>query len=146
VSFSQNVRFSGRSFIGPDEARPSGHGIAQSLAALARAAGWESEEVESWRDSGWSITCRSRASRLEITISEVQPAEWLLQIAPAFVPGFVSRLRGRRPSADRDDVHGLALRVHEFLRGEFGAQLWCWDGFPYERCSTAEPLRWRAAG
>ena len=146
MSFSQNVRFSGRDSSEPAESHPAGHGIAKSLAGLVQAAGWEVGSVDNWRDCGWSFTCRRRAAQLEISIGEVQPSEWLLQIAPEYVPGFVSRLRGRQPSADRDDVFDLATRVYELLRGEFGAQLWCWDGFPDEHRSTPEPTHWRAAG
>jgi hypothetical protein len=114
--------------------------------SVLQAAGWDIIAIDSGRDCGWSITCRCRAAEVEIAIAEVQPSEWMLQIAPTFVPGFLSRLRGRKPSAGRKDVLELATHVHEFLEDEFEAQRWCWNGCPDDGRSTPAPTRWNGAG
>ena len=145
MSFSQNVRFSGVAPADTSDPHPPGRGLARSLEAVVRAAGWEVLNVDDWRDCGWSILCDRGRSALEIALAEIQPSEWMLQIGPTSMPRLVSKLRGWEPSAERSDVYDLATHIHAFLGTEFRGQRWCWDGFPDDSASTPEPTGWQGA-
>lgn len=104
-------------------------------------AGWSTDEMDNWRDCGWSVSCRRGASDLEVVVSQIEDGQWMLQVSPRRVPGLISGLLGSKPSATVSDVHDLALAVHRSLSTlqYLGSPRWRWDGFPDERHSTPEP-------
>jgi hypothetical protein len=114
------------------------------LAADLPAAGWQTGEIENWRDSGWSVDCTRGASRVEISLAAIDAVgerEWMLQIAPERTPGAISRLFGGKPTATSQDVYELEVAVHQVLHH---AQFlenprWAWDGYPDDSPSTPEP-------
>jgi len=138
---SQNLRFAATVPKDDEFDHPTGAALMRRLSAELAVAGWRTEEMDNWRDCGWSVACRRGTSELNVVISEIPNGEWMLQISPCHVPGFMSGLFGRKPSATAADVHDLAITVHRTLSA---AQLlanprWRWDGFPDEKHSSPEP-------
>jgi hypothetical protein len=87
------------------------------------------------------ISCRRGAAEFEVSFAELQGSEWMLQIAPANVPGVVARLRGGKSSAQRDDVLALATCIHDWIAGVSSDQRRRWDGFP-DAQSSPSPTPW----
>jgi hypothetical protein len=139
---SQNLRFVGDAAPDAEFGHPAGASIARLLKIGLAGRGWDSSEIENWRDSGWSISCKRDASMLEVSLAQLTDnRHWMLQIAPAAVPGVIGRLFGRSPSAQPTAVLDLALQVHAVLTelGQFCGFNWCWDDYPDEHNSTSEP-------
>jgi hypothetical protein len=111
--------------------------VATDLAAL----GWRTDKIDNWRDCGWSVSCHRDVAGLEISMAELQPGEWMLQIAPLKYPGFITRTFGSQPSATPSEVYQLALDVHRTLGAahHYENPRWCWDGYPDDGQSTPEP-------
>jgi hypothetical protein len=105
------------------------------------AEGWSTDEMDNWRDCGWSIVCRRGSSELEVVVSQIQDGQWMLQVSPKRSPGLIGSLFGGKPSASPGDVHELAVAVHRGLSTlqYLGSPQWRWDGFPDEKHSTSEP-------
>jgi len=138
IARSQNATFSGSTPPGPRDIDVPGEPIAVKLRSGLKHRGWEPGEVDDWRDSGWSFTCRRRDCELEVVIAPVDP-RWALQIRPMHPPGLIGRLLGQRPSATAADIYDLALQVHQLLVSDgFRDFLWRWDGFPDDG-SSGEP-------
>ena len=113
----------------------------RSVATEVAAMGWNVDEMDNWRDCGWSIVCRRDPAELEIVVSQIQDGEWMLQVSPMRVPGFIGKLFGSKLSATPSEVHELALAVHRALSiaHVLGNPRWRWDGLPDENNSTPEP-------
>ncbi len=111
------------------------------LSAELAAAGWSTDEMDNWRDCGWSVGCRRATSELEVVVSQIEDGQWMLQVSPRRVPGLIGGLFGSKPSATATDVHELALAVHRALSTlqYLSSPQWRWDGFPDEKHSTPEP-------
>ena len=111
------------------------------LSAELAAAGWGTDEMDNWRDCGWSVSCRRGASELAVVVGQIDDGQWLLQVSPRRVPGLISGLFGTKPSASPSDVHELAVAVHRSISSlEYvGILQWRRDGFPDEKHSTSEP-------
>jgi len=137
----QNLRFTASVPKDTEFERPPGALLMRRLSRELSAAGWSTDEMDNWRDSGWSLTCRRGSADLEALLSWVERGYWMLQISPTRAPGFVGRLLGAAPSATSADVHQLALAVHRSLSTlqYLGSPQWRWDGFPDEKHSTPEP-------
>lgn len=138
---SQNLLFVAAVLDDIEFDHPKGASLIRRLAADLSTAGWQPSEMENWRDSGWSVVCTRRQSRVQISFAGVGEHEWMLQIAPERVPGALSRLFGVNPSATSQDVYELAFAVHHALHN---AQLlesprWAWDRLPEESLSSPEP-------
>lgn len=102
--------------------------------------GWTPGDFDNWRDCGWAITCQRSGGDLELVVAPTgTPEEWMVQIAPARVPGLLGRALGRLPSATSALCHELATDVHAALSGRFSRLRWRWDGFPDEEHSTSTP-------
>lgn len=142
--FSQNLRLVGTAPGDPEHAHPAGASIARTLSSTIAAAGWRVSEFDNWRDCGWSLDCRRGAAELQVVLSEIAPSEWLFQVAPLHAPGFIGRLRGRGPSAGRDDALDLARVVHAALAAEsyLSRPRWAWDRLPEDADATPEPAPW----
>ena len=141
MPISLNLMFiaTGHKDLDPDQ--PPGAALLRSLSAGLARSGWSTDELDNWRDSGWSIKCRRSSSELEVVLGQVENGEWLLQVNPYRVPGVIGTLLGRKPSATPSEVHALAVGVQRALSssGSLENPRWCWDGFPDEKHSTAEP-------
>ena len=111
------------------------------LSAELSSMGWPTDEMENWRDCGWSVSCSRGFGQLQVVLSQIQNGEWMLQIAPQRVPGFFGGLIGGKPSATPAEVYELALSVHRALSagGSLSSPRWRWDGFPDDEHSTPEP-------
>jgi hypothetical protein len=132
VAISQNLTFTGASPADVED-HPPGAGVARFLMeAIRRSSGWSSDDLDSWRDVGWSLVCRRASSELQIALTAFGDEAWMLQVAPLRWPGLVGRALGRQPSATPEDCLALALLVHETLAqgGRFGDFRWQWDGPP----------------
>lgn len=137
---SQNATFLGS--VDPDAEfeHPAGLPIVRALRAKLSTRDWITGEFENWRDCGWSLPCRRDAGELLLVVAPTgSPKEWMLQIAPARVPGLLGRALGRGPSATSVHCHELATDVHAVLSERFVRLRWRRDGFPDEENSTAAP-------
>jgi hypothetical protein len=142
MPISQNARFTGPASVDREFEHPPGASIARRLSEGLANRGWVASEIDNWRDSGWSIRCGRGASTLELTVAKgAEDDEWFLQIAPAYVPGIIGRLRNKPASATPDDIHALAMDTHDTLTasGRFGGFMWQWDGPPDATTSTPTP-------
>jgi hypothetical protein len=138
---SQNLRFAATVPEDAEFDHPAGAALMRRLSAELSTAGWSIDEMDNWRDCGWSVVCRRGSSVLEVVVSQIQDGQWMLQVSPQRSPGLIGRLFGSRPSASPADVHELAVAVHHALSTlqYLGSPQWRWDGFPDERHSTPEP-------
>jgi len=141
VPVSQNLLFIATAPKDSEFDQPPGAGLMRVLVAELARLGWDTDEMDNWRDCGWFVRCRCNSSELEVVLGQVESGEWLLQVNPCRVPGVFGTLLGRRPSAMPSDVYSLAVAVHRALSSlrSFENPRWCWDGFPDEKPSTAEP-------
>ena len=110
------------------------------LSAELGIAGWRTNEMDNWRDCGWSVLCSRGAGQLQVALSQIHNDEWMLQVVPQRVPGFFGGLVGSNPSATPAGVYELAVSVHRALSvaGCLGSSRWRWDGFPDDEHSTPE--------
>jgi hypothetical protein len=138
---SQNLRFTASIPKDAEFVHPAGASLIRRLSADLAAAGWITNEMENWRDCGWSVVCRRDSSVLEVVVSQIQEGQWMLQVSPQRSPGSIGGLFGRKPSASPRDVHALAVAIHRALSTlqYLGSPQWRWDGFPDERHCTSEP-------
>lgn len=121
---------------------PPGAFLMRRLSDELTLAGWRTDEMDNWRDCGWSAVCHRNSSEFEVVVcSSARHGNWILQVTPRRVPGVIRRLLGAKPSATPTDVHELALAVHRSLSMLqcLGSPRWRWDGFPDEKHSTPEP-------
>lgn len=141
VPTSQNLLFTATVPNDVEFDYPAGAALMRRLSAELAAAGWTTDEMDNWRDCGWSTVCRRGEGVLEVAVSQVEDREWMLQISPRTVPGLVARLFGGKPSASANEVYRLAQAVQRALSTlqYLGNPRWRWDGFPDEQHSTSEP-------
>jgi hypothetical protein len=141
MPISQNLRFTATVPKGPQFEHPAGALLMRRLSPELAAAAWNPNEMDNWRDCGWSRVCRRASSELEVVVNWVDRSYWMLQVSPRRRPGLVGRLLGSKPSATPTEVHELALAVHGALSTlqYLGSPPWRWDGFPDEKHSTPEP-------
>jgi len=121
---------------------PPGAALMRRLATELTAAGWNIiNDMDNWRDCGWFIVCRRGSSELEVVVGQIPSEEWVLEVSPRRMPGFISSLFSNIPSATASDVYELALAVHRALSilQYLGSPQWRWDGLPDEKHSTSEP-------
>lgn len=140
MPISQNLRFRAAIPKDPEFEHPPGALLMRRL-STELAKGWVTEEMDNWRDSGWSMVCRRGTAALEVVFAQVADGEWLLQISPQRVPGLIGRWLGCKPSAEPANVHKLAQAIHHALSTlqYLGEPQWRWDGSPDEAHSTPEP-------
>ena len=141
MPISQNLRFTASVPKDAEFDHPAGAALMRRLSAELAAAGWRTDEMDNWRDCGWSVVCHRGSSQLEVVVSWVARGYWMLQINPRGVPGVISSLFGSKPTASTADVHELALAIQQVLSTlqYLGSPQWRWDGFPDEKHSTSEP-------
>ena len=139
---SQNLTFIGTAPVDDKYAHPPGVAIARTLHSALGDHGWSTGDPDNWRDVGWSIACERAGAELKVALSEMEPTEWMLQIAPLHTPGLIGRLRGKPPSAKPSDCLDLARAIHTILitSGQYSRFKWCWDAVPDEENSTPEPV------
>src|SRR5438128_5429929 len=122
---TQNLRFTATVQKDAEFDHPPGAGLMRGLASALAAEGWSNDEMDNWRDCGWSVGCRRGSSELEIVVSQIQDGQWILQVSPRRRPGLIGSLFGSRPSAT--------------ATANLGRPQSRWDGFPDEKHSTSEP-------
>lgn len=141
MATSQNLRFAAT--VPPDTEfdHPPGAALMRRLSAELSMGGWRTDEMDNWRDCGWSVACSRGSCQLQVALSQIQNGEWMLQVSPHRVSGFFAGLVGSKPSASPADVYELALAVHRALSvdGFLASPRWRWDGFPDDEHSTPEP-------
>ncbi len=124
-------------------AHPAGVELARKLRAEIDPHGWEPGEIELGRGSGFSIPFRRGEERIEVAVAAVEErAEtWMVQIAPARLPGPIARALGRAPSATPKDVLELARAAHAVLKADarFACVRWRWGAVDDEGSATREP-------
>ena len=143
MALSQNVRFAGTAPLDEEFDHPPGASIARLLQTSLAQAGWNVSPFDNWRDSGWSIQCEGRGSKQEVVLAPMAAgSEWMLQIAPTYVPGLIGLLLGKSATASAVQVFELARVVHSILgeQGGFAEFKWCWGGYPDDGDSTSEPV------
>lgn len=140
---SQNLRFTATIPEDEEFAHPAGATLIRLLFTELTANGWGADELENWRDCGWSLACRRNANELEVVVSALSGDgdSWMLQVAPLRAPGLFGRLSGAKRSAEASEVLALAQAVHRVLAdsGNLANPQWCRDGFPEDGQSTPEP-------
>jgi hypothetical protein len=132
MPISLNGSFAGAAPADPEFEHPAGLPIARLLREAARTQGWEAGQPDSWRDTGWFFACGHGAARLEVVITASGQDQWMLQVAPASVPGVLGRLLGSQPSAAPLDVRALSTLIHRALAdaANYRGFRWQWDGPP----------------
>jgi len=141
MPISQNLRFAATVQKEAECEHSPSAALMRGLASELSKAGWSTDEMDIWRDSGWSVGCRRAATELEVVVAQIEDGQWMLQISPQSRPGLIGRMFGGKVSATPTDVHELALAVHGALSAlrYLGSPHWRWDGFPVEKHSTPEP-------
>ena len=145
---SQNVLFKGAPPADEEFDHPPGCYIARVLHRALADTDWAPADFDNWRDVGWSIECAQGNSTLQITVAQVEDGTWMLQVAPAVVPGVLGRLFKRQPSGGPAHCLPLAKAVHSILTADtlFSGFRWCWDGYPDEETATSEPVAHNESG
>jgi hypothetical protein len=138
----QNLRFKATVLKDGRFDHPPGEPLMRRLYAALATSGWCTNDMDNWRDCGWSFSCQRGHSKISVVLCQIPNQEWLLQIAPERNPGFVGRLIGRNPSATFTEVYALAVDVQHALSSlqSLKSPRWRWDGFPDDTHSTVEPL------
>lgn len=138
---SLNVRFTGAAPPDREFDHPAGASIAKLLQNKLTNIGWKTEEFDNWRDCGWFFQCSKDAARIQIAFAQGEKDEWMLQVSPTILPGFIGKIFGKLPSATPENVLLMAKDVNNILRNDkiYSNFKWCWDGFPDDNNSTPEP-------
>lgn len=136
MPISLNATFAGMAMTDPEFDHPERVSIAKRLSLALPSDGWNVCGFANWRDVGWSLTCAKGEARLECAIAGYGPNMWMLQVAPASIPGLLGRLFGRQPTASPSDVYALSKAVHHALATSFHEFRWQWDGLPTETSAT----------
>jgi hypothetical protein len=138
---SQNVAFTGPAPAHPDDGWAPGHALVLSLRERLLGDGWAVTEPDAWRGSGWCLACRRNEQELQVVLASALGLEWMIQIVPTYVPGWLGRLRGKTSSASPASCYALARAVHSALAsaGWYSSFRWCWDENPCSADTTKEP-------
>jgi hypothetical protein len=140
---SLNVRFSGDAVPDAEFDRPLGASIARLLRTGLAQCGWETSDIDIWRDGGWIFSCIREESKLDVVLVKIAlEREWVACVAPTHSHLLLGWLFGMKASAPPEVVFALATDVHSILsrQGSFADFKWCWDGFPEDGASTPEPV------
>src|SRR4051812_21059987 len=111
MPISQNLWFTAEVPKDLEFENPEGAALMRSLSTELAAAGWQSDEMDNWRDCGWSVVCQRGPSELEVVVSQIEDGQWMLQVSPKKKPGAIGRLFGGKPSAGPSEVQELAVAV-----------------------------------
>ncbi|MCA9116657.1 MAG: hypothetical protein KDA79_16365 [Planctomycetaceae bacterium] len=146
MGFSHNVLFTAECVETDEFPHPRGEPLMREIVEATRAAGWETTEIDDWRDAGFCAVCRRAAVEVEVILANIPDGRWFMQICAAYIPGWYGRWKGREPSATRADCYAVARVLHSLLSRRAATRIegWCRDGFPGEGDdeSTPEPLPW----
>lgn len=138
---SQNATFQGAEPETEGE-RIRGGTIANCLSAQFVRGGWHVGDADSWRDAGCFISMRRGFDSLQIVVTAYhgKPDYWILQIAPARLPGFIRRLFGAVPSASTECIFRTAIETQRILsENGFSDFRWCWDDLADDDHCSCEP-------
>jgi hypothetical protein len=131
---SLNASFTGAAAADPEFDHPAGASLVRAVQHDVQRQGWVTEEFDNWRDAGWSFMCSRGSARLEVVLSSTGSDNWLMQVAPATVPGLVGRAFGGKPSATPSDVFDSSKAIHRSMAEgtSYRGFRWQWDGPPTE--------------
>ena len=141
MPISLNGSFRGAAPPDAEFQHPPGVSVVRFVHESVHKQGFATEDFDNWRDVGWSFTCSRGSARLEFVITATGPNEWMVQVAPASIPGCLGRMFGGQPSASATDVFELSSHVHRTLAdsGTYDTFRWQWDG-PPTPSSDHEPV------
>lgn len=146
MTFSQNAFFEAAIAGDEDFPHPPGIRLSRALREILNDAGWLVADAQNWRDVGWSLAAKKNGVDVEVVLVSAAPEGWMMQIAPARVPGFFGRLLGGSASATRDDCYEVARLVERALSAA-GARAcrWRWNGQADRGNTTGTPTRFESA-
>ena len=147
MAVSLNCRFIAKPEVDPEWEHPLGVGLARLLEKNLVPRGWQTSELDNWRDCGWSIVCKKEGAELLAIVCPLPDDDvWIMQITPIRIAGFIGRLFGRSSSATSQEVLVLARDAHSILKEsrQLERPRWRWDGAPDSPDSTDEPEEKRA--
>jgi hypothetical protein len=142
MAISENARFFAEPAPDAEYQHPPGASIARLLQLALADRGWKASEMDNWRDCGWILHCSSPNADLQVVLGkDVEGSEWFLQVSPAYVPGLIGRLLGKKASGSSADILALSKTVQAILSAQpgFTEFRWCWDGDPAINPHTSEP-------
>jgi hypothetical protein len=139
---SQNLRFQGTPSDDSELKKPQGGSLIRLIKEKLQNSGWDSSEFKPQED-GWSITSKRSNVEVKMGLTALGKSEWALHISPSFIPGFIDRLLKKQASALQSDIFELAKEVHSIITAEnkYSKLMWCWDEFPEDDNSSAEPKK-----
>lgn len=117
MPISQNLLFVASVPKDTEFDHPPGAALVRRLASGLTAAGWSTYEMGNWRDCGWSVACRRGSSELEVVVSQIQDAQWMLQVGPKRSPGLIGSLFGGKPLSTPGDAKTLVASRFAPTRG-----------------------------
>jgi len=86
MPISLNATFAGDAPTDPEFEHPKGASIARLVREAVGPEGWVADELDNWRDVGWSFICSRGQAKLEFVISLMRQNDWIVQVAPLAVP------------------------------------------------------------
>ncbi len=134
------MRFVGAAPPDPDDPHPPGAGIARAIEVALLTRGGAVEPTDNWQDVGWIVGYGEGQGALDISLAAIGSQQWMLQVAPLHVPGFLARLTGRRAPDHRQAIHQLAREVSSVLAALGMHDIcWRWDGPPSDSDPSEPP-------
>ncbi|MEM9159584.1 MAG: hypothetical protein AAGB46_11085 [Verrucomicrobiota bacterium] len=140
---SLNARFQKEFPVDQEFPHPRGFQLARKLQSHLGADEWVIDEIETWRDSGWSLTSQAKRREIRISFSSTEQYEWILQISPQDSHGLIGSLFGAKQGATDENILQIGVLCDKVLKADFDLKeiLWCWDAFPEPKNATREPQR-----
>lgn len=124
--------------------RIRGETIANHLSRYFAQHGWQPDELECWRDAGFTFSMKRDGNVLQFIIAPYHGKTdyWILQIAPSRLPGIIRRWFGSVPSASPECVYRTAIEARRVLsENGFTGFKWCWDDLADgDHCCAEPPL------
>ena len=92
--------------------------VQQSLSTIASMV----DDFDSWRDSGWVVTCEVGGQRFEVyfagTGTGPAPTTWMLGVAPIGQPGTIRRIFGAKVAPYKTQSKTLTVHLDKLLSND----------------------------